>query len=166
MRAVAPEPGSAGACHGTAVLSGRVGVLLRGPSGSGKSLIAQMLIDTGARLIADDRVYLTPRNGLLVARAPAAIAGLIELRGLGPVVRPYEPVAIIRLLADLVDAADIERMPEPEAFLATLAGVTVARQAVPVPGPGCPVNAALNLIRQAIKAVVDHKSLHLTQVSP
>lgn len=129
-------------------------------------MLAAMLMETGARLIADDYVYLTPRNGLLVARAPAAIAGLIEYRGLGLVARPYEPVAIIRILADLVDAAHIERMPAPEASLATLAGVTVARQVVPVLTPGCSPDAALIMIRQAIKAFDDHKSLHLTQVSP
>ena len=56
-------------CHGTCIaLAGR-GVLIRGPSGSGKSDLALRLIDTPgngigaapleARLVADDQVHLT-----------------------------------------------------------------------------------------------------------
>ena len=44
--------------HATCIaLDGR-GVLLRGPSGSGKSDMALRLIDAGAELVADDRVDL------------------------------------------------------------------------------------------------------------
>ncbi len=156
----------AGACHATAVLAGSVGILLRGPSGSGKSTLAAMLTETGATLIADDYVYLTARSGRLVARTPAAIAGLIELHGLGIVARPFESAAIIRLLVDLVEPGQMQRMPAPDAAWATLAGVKLARQAVPAPGLTGTAEPALVLIRQAIAAADDHKSLHLAQVSP
>jgi HPr kinase/phosphorylase len=59
------------------------GVVLVGPSGSGKSDLALRLIDGGARLVADDRVVIERSGDGLMARPPEAIAGLIEVRGLG-----------------------------------------------------------------------------------
>src|SRR5262249_10210087 len=58
-------------------------VLLRGPSGAGKSDLALRLIDRGARLIADDQTHLARKGRALVATAPPAIAGMIEVRGIG-----------------------------------------------------------------------------------
>lgn len=63
-------------------LEGR-GVLISGPSGSGKSALALELMARGALLVADDRTEIRRQGDLLHARAPAAIAGLIEARGLG-----------------------------------------------------------------------------------
>ena len=57
-------------------------VLLRGPSGSGKSDLALRLIDAGARLIADDQTELVRAGKAVIASAPARIAGLIEARGM------------------------------------------------------------------------------------
>ena len=69
--------------------TGPLGVLLRGSSGAGKSDLAFRMIDQGARLVADDQCRLQRRNGAagayLVARAPATIDGLLEVRGLGVV---------------------------------------------------------------------------------
>ena len=73
--------------HATAVLVGADGVLIRGESGSGKSALALALIERGARLIADDRLTLSGCHGRIVATAPGATAGLIELRGRGIVER-------------------------------------------------------------------------------
>src|SRR5262249_13034273 len=47
------------------------------------------------RLVADDRVHLEARHGRLVARRPEALAGLIEVRGLGIRRVPHEPAAVI-----------------------------------------------------------------------
>ena len=69
--------------HATAVAIDGRAVLLRGPSGSGKSDLALRLIDAGARLVADDQSELSRRGDVLMVRAPATIAGLIEVRGLG-----------------------------------------------------------------------------------
>ena len=63
--------------HGACVEISGVGVLLRGPSGSGKSDLALRLIDGGASLVADDRVDLAVLDGVLTARAPANLAGMI-----------------------------------------------------------------------------------------
>ena len=77
--------------HATCVaLDGRdgpLGVLLRGPSGAGKSDLALRLIDRGARLVADDQCEVKVEDGAAgsrwIARAPAAIVGVLEVRGLG-----------------------------------------------------------------------------------
>lgn len=88
-------------------------VLLRGTPGSGKSDLALRLVDAGFRLVADDRVDLAAANGVVSASAPAPLAGLIEVRGLG-ILDLGEPVAApVGLLADLAPAATIDRLPEP-----------------------------------------------------
>ena len=101
------------------------GVLFRGPPGSGKSDLALRLIDQGARLIADDQTELWLSDGVLNLRAPASIAGRIEVRGLGLERVPTAEQAPLVLVADLVAAADIDRLPTPQT--ATLAGMRVAR---------------------------------------
>ena len=99
--------------HATSVAIGGVAVLLQGASGSGKSDLALRLIDAGARLIADDQSELIRRGGALVARAPAAIAGLMEVRGLGIVQVETEAEAPVALIVDLVPSDRIERLPMP-----------------------------------------------------
>ena len=99
--------------HGTAIALGGEGVLLRGPSGSGKSDLALRLIDGGARLIADDQTELRDIGGAPRLSAPAAIAGRMEIRGLGIVPVPYQASAPLRLVVDLCPPDAIERMPEP-----------------------------------------------------
>jgi serine kinase of HPr protein (carbohydrate metabolism regulator) len=101
-------------------------VLLRGPSGTGKSDLALRLIDEGARLIADDQTHIARERRILVATAPAAIAGKIEVRGVGIVDLPRRQLlsrAPIALLVDLVPPVRIERLPDPAEE--TLEGVTL-----------------------------------------
>jgi HPr kinase/phosphorylase len=100
--------------HATCVALGDAAVLLRGPSGSGKSDLALRFIDGGGHLVADDQVALTVEGGVLVAAPPPPLAGLIEVRGVGIVRLPHLPRATVRLVADLVEPARIERAP-PEA---------------------------------------------------
>ena len=91
-------------------------VLLRVPSGAGKSDLALRLVDEGARLVADDRTDLAVRGGRLVASAPRTIAGLLEVRGIGIVSLPPGRVAArapVALLVDLVAPGRIERLPQP-----------------------------------------------------
>lgn len=124
--------------HATAVVVGETGILIRGPSGAGKSNLAHALIELGgrnrtfARLVGDDRIILTPRNGRLIARGHPATQGMMELRGLGIVARPYEPAAVLHLAIDLVPAEAALRYPEPEALETELCGVKLRRLALPI----------------------------------
>lgn len=90
-------------------------VLLRGAPGSGKSDLALRLVDGGFDLVADDRVDLAAGAASVTASPPRALAGLIEVRGLGILDLGAHVTARLRLLADLAPAAAIERMPEPAA---------------------------------------------------
>ena len=97
--------------HATAVMIEEKGVLLRGPSGSGKSDLALRLIDDGAVLIADDRTALTHRDGSVVAQCPASIAGQLEVRGIGIVDLPYIEEAALSMIVDLVSSDQVDRLP-------------------------------------------------------
>ncbi len=77
------------------------GVLLLGSSGSGKSDLALRLIAAGAELVSDDRTDLFVRRGRLCAKAPARIAGLLEVRGVGILALPHAKQAQITLVARL-----------------------------------------------------------------
>jgi serine kinase of HPr protein (carbohydrate metabolism regulator) len=88
------------------------GVLVRGPSGSGKSDLALRALHAGWRLVSDDRTLVWMSGGALYGRAPETIAGLLEARGVGVVplcALTFAPIALV------VDAAPgpVERMPEP-----------------------------------------------------
>jgi serine kinase of HPr protein (carbohydrate metabolism regulator) len=103
-------------------------VLLRGPSGSGKSDLALRLVEAGGRLVSDDQTHLARRGNTLVAAPPPALAGLIEARGVGIVRLQRNQLrarAAVALLVDLVPADRIERLPEPRTE--TLLGLPVPR---------------------------------------
>ena len=105
--------GSAGAAFGA---PSRAGVLLLGPSGSGKSDLALRLIAEGAVLVADDRVELFLLRSRLYARPPKRLAGLIEARGIGIFEIPYSQKVRIALVAELVHK--LARLPEHRLFTA------------------------------------------------
>jgi len=121
--------------HASAVLVGARALLIRGPAGSGKSRLALALIQTGrplvpfARLIGDDRVHVEAAHGRLLVRPARALAGLIEVHGLGIRRVPYEPLAVAGLVVDLA-AADAERLPARESAAAEVCGITLPRLAV------------------------------------
>ena len=119
--------------HASAVRVGDRAVLIRGPSGSGKSRLAFNLILAGragqlppAVLVGDDRVHLDTVGGQLRARPAPELAGLIEVRGLGIRRCDFANEAVVGLVADLA-AADAERLPPPEALVIRLNGVLLPR---------------------------------------
>jgi HPr kinase/phosphorylase len=103
--------------HATAIAIDGIGVLLRGPSGSGKSDLALRLIDGGAALVSDDQAQLERAGSGILAKvprgAPAALRGRIEVRGLGILAVPWVAQARLGLVAELAPDRPIERLPEP-----------------------------------------------------
>ena len=97
--------------HGSAVAFAGRGVLILGGAGTGKSALALGLVRRGAALVADDRVEVVRRGGALIASAPAALAGLIEVRGVGILRLPAVPEAVVTLAVDL-DRPPAARMPQ------------------------------------------------------
>lgn len=89
------------------------GALITGPSGAGKSDLALRLTEAGFSLVADDRTLLWTSGGKLYGRAPEALAGKLEVRGLGILDMVRLGFSAVDLVVALVDG-DIERMPEPE----------------------------------------------------
>ncbi|MCW5702339.1 MAG: HPr kinase/phosphatase C-terminal domain-containing protein, partial [Bradyrhizobium sp.] len=119
--------------HASAVLVGERAVLIRGPSGSGKSRLAFDLILAGrsgqvppAILVGDDRVRFDTSAGKLIVRPARELAGLIEIRGLG--IRRIEHVeeAVVGLVVDLA-ADDADRLPATEALTIGIEGVELPR---------------------------------------
>ena len=99
--------------HATAVAIEGNSVLLRGPPGAGKSDLALRLIDGGAQLVADDQAELQRAAERILVRSPTAIAGLLEVRGIGIVRVGALAEAPLALLVDLVSPEEVERLPEP-----------------------------------------------------
>jgi len=98
--------------HVTAVVIDGKAVLLRGPPGAGKSDLALRLIDGGAALIADDQAELRRSGSHIFVTAPASIAGLIEIRGVGILRLEVVEEAALAMCVDLLPSTEIERLPE------------------------------------------------------
>lgn len=89
----------------TCVAIGGRGLLIDGPSGSGKSSLALALIDRGAVLVGDDGVMIAERSGqLLVSPHPNTI-GKLEVRNLGILDFPTAPPVPAALFVRLSDRA-------------------------------------------------------------
>src|SRR5690606_1143699 len=97
---------------------GPLGVLLLGPSDSGKSDLALRLVDAGGWLVADDRVRLGSEEGLPVARPLPGFEGLLEVRGFGLARLARLDSAPVALAVQLEPAAGQERLPEPKVYSA------------------------------------------------
>lgn len=96
--------------HATAVAIDGIGVLLIGPSGSGKSDLALRLIDRGAILISDDAVKLSIADKQPMLGAVPNIAGKLEIRGVGICTVDATSGAPLRMVAEL--ATGVDRMPD------------------------------------------------------
>jgi serine kinase of HPr protein (carbohydrate metabolism regulator) len=128
--------------HASAVLCGHRGILIRGASGAGKSRLVLAILQaagTGfARLIGDDRIHVQAAHGRLLLRPPAALQGLLEVRGLGVRRLPFEPVAVADLVIDL-GVAEAVRLPEAADLATTIEGIALARLAVAPGADALPV---------------------------
>jgi serine kinase of HPr protein (carbohydrate metabolism regulator) len=119
------------------------GVLLRGPSGIGKSSLSLRLLAGGALLVADDLVALERRGRRLLARSPGG-TGLIEARGLGIFRVAAAREAALALVVDLAPPARRERLPE--AGSETLLGVTLPCLRLDAGAPDAPARVLLALV--------------------
>jgi serine kinase of HPr protein (carbohydrate metabolism regulator) len=122
--------------HATALVLGDRGVLITGPSGSGKTTLALTLIgrfqsnERFARLVGDDQLFMSARGGRLLASCPPTIAGLAEIRGVGPQPLPALASAVIDLIVRLVPNHDAPRLPDPATE--TIQGIALPRLDLPV----------------------------------
>jgi HPr kinase/phosphorylase len=122
--------------HATAVIHGDSGVLILGPSGSGKSALALALMarasDAGlfGALVGDDRIYVRKAQRRLVATGVPKMAGMIERRMAGLIAVRHEPAAIVRLAVELTERGrQWPRMPDDHDGV-TIGGVRLPRLAL------------------------------------
>lgn len=133
--------------HATAVARHGHAVLLLGESGSGKSDLALRLMDRGWGLIADDRVDLEGRDGQLWAACPPAIAGQLEVRGLGLLrIRPHAPAAV----ALAITLEHGQRMPAPATLVLDTVSLPHFRFSAFEPSAPLKVEQALALVTSAL----------------
>jgi HPr kinase/phosphorylase len=110
--------------HASCVALHGKAVLIMGASGSGKSSLALQLMAFGCALVADDCTEIEPGSDGLIARCPAAIAGLIEARCVGLLKADATPSARLALVVDL-DQAETDRLPPHRS-------ITLCGQALPL----------------------------------
>jgi serine kinase of HPr protein (carbohydrate metabolism regulator) len=102
------------------------------------------LLTAPVQLVADDQVEIERTGARLIARPPASIRGLIEVRGVGVVAVPYVDEAEVALVADLVRPEDVERLPEP-GLLCMIAGVDLPYLKLAPFEPSAPLKLLLSL---------------------
>ena len=98
--------------YATAVTYCGFGILIRGPSGSGKSDLALRLIDDGAGLVADDQVVIKAVGQELYLSPPDSLSGLIEVRGVGVIKIEYVSDIRLCLIVELDPRNEIQRIPK------------------------------------------------------
>ena len=103
--------------HATLVEYQDQGLMMMGPSGSGKSDLALRLIEKGGRLVADDQVLLRYQDKELRGCAPETLRGLLEVRGVGIVKLSYHESFPVHLVIDLKKELSYERLPESHAVI-------------------------------------------------
>lgn len=96
--------------HGTTVGFKDRGVLVIGPSGSGKSGLALQLLALGADLVADDYSVLQRNDSNVISSCPTALRGKIEARNVGILNSPFVEQVRLHLVIDL-QHSEVERLP-------------------------------------------------------
>lgn len=87
------------------------GLLILGPSGSGKSSLAIRLIALGAKLVSDDLTQIVAETDRLVACCPRKeLTGVVEARGLGLLRAPAVASTTLALAIDM-GPPETERLP-------------------------------------------------------
>lgn len=159
IHATALRLGKAGAAFGAPA---SCGVLLLGPSGSGKSDLALRMIQAGAKLVADDRTDLYVARGRLYAKPPRRIAGLLEIRGVGIVAVPHAPQTQVTLVVELGKIA--QRLPAHRRYRVP-AALRLPKEAAPPVISLSPFEASA-AAKVVAAAAAYTKGLHREDVNP
>jgi len=136
--------------NGTAVAWRGEGILILGPSGSGKSDLTLRLLDSGATLIADDLVEMRRAGDVLLLsfppEGPADLKGKMEVKGLGimsvAVALPEIPLALV---VKSTPPAEVELIPE--SLESEWLGLPVATIGIPLLEPSAPAKVRLALAK-------------------
>ncbi len=142
--------------HATALAMGGNGILIRGPSGSGKSdlalrclsLVANKLVSAPFNLVSDDRTKLALENDAVMLAAPSTIAGKLEVRGVGIVDVPYAKRARLCMIAQLTDL-EVERYPALSPSVENILGKPFQLMHVRPFEASAPIKLAMALQEQA-----------------
>ena len=112
---MAPSQSPGNLLHASCVSADGRGILIIGPSGSGKSSLALKLMGLGADLVSDDRTFVMRKSDRLIATCPDKIKGQIEARGVGILkVAPFDCTEL-SLVVDLHLQID-ERLPKDDTY--------------------------------------------------
>jgi len=124
--------------HATAVVIGTTGLLFTGRSGAGKSAIALHCVAQAcarglfAAMVSDDQVLVSQANGRLIARAPASIKGLAEVRGAGIIRVETIEAAVLHRAVRPLEPPFAERLPPPEEHFEVLPGCVLPLTRLPL----------------------------------
>ena len=141
--------------HATAIMIGTTGILFVGPSGAGKSSAALQCIyearmrGLSAALVSDDQVLVSEEDGRLIARAPASIAGLIEVRGAGIVRMETVGGAVLHRAVRPIAPPFAERLPPDGETAEILPGRFLPLTRLPLL-PGCTAFSVLATLHPEI----------------
>jgi serine kinase of HPr protein (carbohydrate metabolism regulator) len=139
---------SAETVHASTVATDGRAVLITGPSGSGKSDLALRLLDRGFALVSDDQTVVKRRGDRLIASAPPAIAGKLEIRGIGIVEMETVGDVPVALIVELT--GEIQRLPDDSRDRPIL-GVALPIVSIDAMTASAPSKVALALDRLGLK---------------
>lgn len=99
------------ALHATCLRAFGKGLLIMGPSGSGKSDLALQLMAYGAELVADDQTILAAQHDQIIASCPEHTLGKIEARHMGLLKVAMAPRTPVLTVIDM-GTEETSRLPE------------------------------------------------------
>ncbi len=149
--------------NGTLVDVYGVGILLRGPSGIGKSECALDLVERGHRLVADDAVKTIGKPpGILIGRSVAPLQNYVEVRGIGLIdigsiygIRALRRQKRIEIEVNLTpwDETKLQDRSGLETRKAEILGISIPSVAVPlVPGKSISVIVEVIALSHTLKS--------------
>jgi HPr kinase/phosphorylase len=138
--------------NGTAVAWRGAGILILGPTGSGKSDLTLRLIDAGATLIADDVVELKRAGQALLLsfppEGPAELKGKMEVKGLGIMSVPAAPPDVpLALVVQATPRDKVELIPE--SLESEWLGLSATTIGIDLLAPSAPAKVRLALAKLA-----------------